>query len=221
MHFQIFKRRKFKKKNMFNFLIARIKDYIPLTTDEIMVIESLFVQEHYQKNEVLLQEGKICHKLFFISDGIVRYSRLSDGEERTFVFSAEGAFCNDLESFLRKTPSKNSITAVEPTTVYSITHKDLQIFYNELRYGDRFGRMAIENIFMNAVNHLTTFYSETPEQRYVGFARQHRELLQRIPQYYIASYIGVTPQALCRIKKKLLNEETVSPFVPEPAGFEC
>ncbi len=189
---------------MYDFLVSRIKDYIPLSDEEIQLVESLFTKEQYLKNEVILQEGDICKKLFFIDKGIVRFSQHADGEERTFVFRAEGAFCNELDSFLRKIPSKNSITAIEPTTVFSISYENLQVFYNDLQHGNRFGRLAIEQIFVMVVNHLTTFYAETPEQRYIRFAQHHKQLLQRIPQYYIASYIGVTPQALCRIKKKLL-----------------
>ena len=191
---------------MFDFLISRIKDYIPLSGEDVQLVESLFVKEQFKKNEVLLSEGNVCQKLFFVARGIVRFSQLSDGEERTYVFRAEGAFCNDLESFLQKTPSKNAITAIEQTIVFSITYDNLQLFYNLVPHGDRFGRLAIEQIFVMVVNHLTTFYAETPEKRYVRFASNHGDLLQRIPQYFIASYVGVTPQALCRIKKKLLGK---------------
>jgi CRP-like cAMP-binding protein len=190
-----------------DFLILRIQDYISLNNKEVDLVKSLFEEEHYKKNEVILKEGDICRKLYFVAKGIVRFSQLAEGEERTFVFRSEGAFCNDLESFLRQTPSQNSIFAIGPTTVLSITFENLQLFYNETTYGDRFGRLAIEQIFTMVVNHLTTFYSESPEQRYVRFASNHGDLLQRIPQYYIASYVGVTPQALCRIKKKLLGRK--------------
>lgn len=186
--------------------MLRIKDYISLSHEETELIRNLFVKEHYRKNDTLLEQGSVCRKLFFIAKGIVRYSQLSDGEERTYVFRAEGAFCNDLESFLEKTPARSTITAIESTTVYSITYDNLQVFYSTLAQGERFGRLAIEQIFVMVVNHLNTFYSETPEQRYLRFASNHKDFLQRVPQYLIASYIGVTPQALCRIKKKLLME---------------
>jgi CRP-like cAMP-binding protein len=191
----------------YDFLILRIKDYIEINNSEIELIKSLFIKEHFNKSEILLTEGNVCQKLYFLAKGIVRFSQLADGEDRTYVFRDEGAFCNDLESFLRKTPSKNSITAIVPTTVFTITYDNLQIFYDKLRYGDRFGRLAIEEIFVMVVNHLTTFYSESPEQRYIRFVQQHKNLLQRIPQYYIASYVGISPQALCRIKKKLLGND--------------
>ena len=190
--------------NAFEFLVSCIKDYIPLSDAEIKVVESLFTKEHYRKNEVLHREGSICRKLFFVARGILRFSQLTDGEERTYVFRAEGAFCNDLDSFLQQTPSQSSITALGPVTVFSISYEKLQVFYDSLQYGDRFGRLAIEKVFVMVVNHLTTFYSETPQQRYERFVKYHKPLLQRIPQYYIASYIGVSPQALCRIKKKQL-----------------
>lgn len=190
----------------YDFLILRIKDYISLNNKEVELVNTLFEEEHFKKNEVILKEGDVCKKLYFVAKGIVRFFQFAEGEERTYVFRSEGAFCNDLESFLKQIPSQNSISAIGKTTVLSITYENLQLFYNELTYGDRFGRLAIEQIFMMVVNHLTTFYSESPEQRYVRFASKHGDLLQRIPQYYIASYVGVTPQALCRIKKKLLGK---------------
>lgn len=191
----------------YDFLISRIKDFIEVNDEEIEIIHRLFVKEHFKKNAILLREGEVCRKLFFIAKGIVRFSKLTDGEDRTYVFRGEGTFCHDLESFLQKVISKSAITAIEPTTVLSITYENLQIFYNELRYGDRFGRLAVEQVFVQVVNLLTTFNSESPEQRYLRFAMNHKHFIQRIPQYYIASHIGVTPQALCRIKKKIAGQE--------------
>jgi len=192
--------------NFYDFLISRIKDYISLSDKEADSVKGLFVEEHFKKNEVILKEGDVCKKLYFVAKGILRFHQLAEGEERTYVFRSEGGFCNDLDSFLKQIPSKNSISAIGSTIGLSITFENLQLFYNEVTYGDRFGRLAIEQIFTMVVDHLTTFYSETPEQRYLRFASMHGDLLQRIPQYYIASYVGVTPQALCRIKKKLLGK---------------
>ncbi len=192
-------------KDFFDYLILRIKDYISLKDNEVEFIQSLFKEEHYINNEVLLREGNVCKKLYFVADGIVRFSQLADGEERTYVIRSEGAFCNDLESFLNQIPSKNSISAVGNTVVLSITYGNLQIFYNEVTHGDRFGRLAMEQKYTTVVNQLSTLYFESPEQRYLRYISNHKDLLQRLPQYYIASQMGVSPQALCRIKKKLLS----------------
>ena len=192
---------------MYEFLISRIKDYIEVNDEEIEVIHRLFVEEHLKKNHELLREGEVCRKLFFIDKGIVRFSKLRDGEDKTYVFRGEGTFCLDLESFLQKVPAKSTITTIEPTIVLSISEENLQIFYNELRFGDRFGRKVTEQAFVEVVNLLTTFNSVSPEERYLRFVTNHKPFIQRIPQYYIASHIGVTPQALCRIKKKMLGRD--------------
>jgi CRP-like cAMP-binding protein len=188
----------------FDFLVLRIKNYIPLNETDKKLIGRLFVPEYFNKNELIIKERDYCQKMYFIATGIVRFSILIDGEDRTFVFRNEGSFFCDLESFLKKTPSRYTISAIEPTAILSITYDNLQVFYKEVNCGERFGRLNIEQIFLGVVNHLNAFYSESPEQRYVRFAKQHKDLLQRIPQYLVASYIGVSPQALCRIKKKLL-----------------
>ena len=145
----------------FDFLILRIKDYIPLNEKDQEIVSRLFVLEYFNKNELILKEGNYCQKLYFIATGIVRFSLLIDGIDRTFVFRDEGAFCSDLESFLKKSPSKYTISTIEPTTVFSITYDNLKVFYNEITYGERFGRLNIEQIFLGVVNHLTTFYSES------------------------------------------------------------
>ena len=192
-------------KDIFEFLILRIKAYILLEDHEVEFIKNLFKEEHYANNEVLHREGNVCKKLYFVADGIVRFSQLADGEERTYFIRSEGEFCNDLESFLNQIPSKNSISAVGKITVLSITYSNLQIFYNEVTHGDRFGRLAMEQKYTNIVNQLSTLYFESPEQRYLRYISKHKDLLQRVPQYYIASQMGVSPQALCRIKKKILS----------------
>ena len=190
----------------YDLLVSRIKDFIEVSDEEIEILHRLFAIEHFKKNAVLLREGEVCRKLFFVAKGIVRFSKFSEGEDRTYAFRVEGTFCLELESFLQKVPSKSTITAIEPTTVLTITYENLQIFYNELRYGDRFGRRVTEQAFIQVVNLLTTFNSGSPEQRFIRFTMNHKPFIQRIPQYYIASHIGVTPQALCRIKKKLLRK---------------
>lgn len=190
-------------KKHFDFLMIGIRNYISLSDWEEDYIKQLFVLETFKRNEAILKEGEICRKLYFVAQGVVRFSQFSKGEERTYVFRPEGSFCNDLESFLCQLPSMNNIYCIENTHILSISYDNLQLFYQNISHGDRFGRLAIEKVFVMVVNHLTTFYSKSPEQRYITFAKKHPELIQRIPQHYIASYVGVTPQALCRIKKNL------------------
>lgn len=188
-----------------DFLIKRIKDYVPIDDHDISLIRRLFECKSYMANDVIHSEGRICDRLWFIENGLVRFSIDMDGEERTFVFRAEGSFTSDIESFLKKTPSRRSIIAIEKTLTYSISWDNLQFLYKEMTYGERFGRLLVEEVFMSAVNHLVSFYTETPEVRYEKLIRNSPDLIQRIPQYLIASFLGVKPQSLCRIKKRQIS----------------
>ena len=147
----------------------------------------------------------MCNKVWFIAKGLVRFSILLDGEDRTFVFRNEGCFTSDIESFLKKTPSNKSIIAIEYTILYSISNANMQVLFKEVTNGERFGRLLIEEVFVMAVSHIASFYTESPEERYLKFTKHNHDFLQRIPQYHIASFLGIKPQSLCRIKKRLLK----------------
>ncbi|TVQ18074.1 MAG: Crp/Fnr family transcriptional regulator [Bacteroidetes bacterium] len=188
---------------MFDFLISRIKDYIALDDKEIQLIESLFVKEEYGRNEVILQEGEVCRKFFFVAKGILRLAKNVNGIDRTFVFRTEGSFGSIMESFCTRFPSPNSINTTERCILYTITYDNLQVFYTTIREGERFGRLLIEEVFMEVSEHLVAMHSLSPEQRYTMLTISEPTMLERIPQYMIASYLGITPQALCRIKKKM------------------
>lgn len=187
------------------FLIEKISEVISLDLNDKKIISELFYRKTYKKNETIIKEGKVCQNLYFIAKGMIRFSIFINGKEKIIVFKDSGSFFTDLESLLVQKPSRFSITAVEPTSILYITNANLQIFYNQIRYGEKFGRMNMQEIFLLVVSQLTTFYSDSPEQRYINFLKEYKNLTQRIPQYQIASYIGVTPQALCRIKKKFFK----------------
>jgi len=188
---------------MFDFLISRIKDYIALDDNEIRLIEFLFVREEYSRSEVILEEGAVCKKFYFVATGILRLTKVVNGVDRTFVFRPEGSFGSVMESFCTQSPSPNSIIAIEHCILYTITYDHLQVFYNEIIEGDRFGRLFIEEVFAEVTDHLISMHSLGPEQRYLRLTNEEPGLLKRVPQYMIASYLGITPQALCRIKKKM------------------
>lgn len=192
---------------MKDLLINKIKEFIPLNNHDIQIIDSLFVFEEYRCNGIILEEGKVCDKLWFIAKGLVRYTINTDGEDRTFIFRNELNFISDIDGFYNGTPATKSIIAIEDCVLYSISQPDLQKFFTEVTHGERFGRLLIEHIFFAAIGHLVSFYTESPETRYIKLLKQNRDFLQRIPQYHIASFLGIKPQSLCRIKKRLLSSE--------------
>jgi len=187
-------------------LLKAIRHYIPLSSDDEAIIRSLFRAEKLKKGQHLLQAGNICRNIFFIEEGLVRYYSVIDGEEKTSYFNKEGEFVCDYASFLPQRPSTINIQALEACTIYFISHSNLQLLYEQVKYGDRFGRMALEDVYVNLINQVNSLYNAPPELRYQIFLTRFPDTGQRIPQYYIASYIGIKPQSLSRIRKRMAGK---------------
>jgi len=186
-------------------LIPFIRALITLQPAETALVQLLFKEKRYKKGDFFLEEGKICRYAGFIEKGIMRYYINHDGEEKNYGFSRENNFVCNLESFAPQKPSHQVIQALEDCTVFVISYADLQQFYLEINEGERFGRLVIEQVFIQTLQDLNSFYTDTPERRYAKFINDHPDLQQRISQYHIASYVGVKAQSLSRIRKRILK----------------
>lgn len=183
-------------------LLNAIRYFVPLSISDEEIVRRLFHKKVFKKGEHLLQAGNVCRYVTFIETGLVRYYINSDGEERTNYFNKEGEFVCNYTSFLPQTPSIVNIQALEDTTIFVISFNDIQELYREMEYGERFGRTAIEQVYLIAINQIGSLYTDPPEVRYNKFLSDFRDIVQRIPQYYIASYVGIKPQSLSRIRKR-------------------
>jgi CRP-like cAMP-binding protein len=185
-----------------DFLIGSIKQIINVSGDEEQLIKQLFTEKHIKKGEHFLSEGHVCRSVALISAGLVRYYINEDGNEGTYYFSREGDFVCDYESFLPQMPSNKNIQALEDTSLYIVSHDGLQQIYKGVKEGERLGRLGIEQVFVNVLQQLSSFYRDSPEMRYQRFLDTYADISQRVPQYYIASYVGIKPQSLSRIRKR-------------------
>ena len=184
-------------------LLNSIRYYISLSSKDEEIISRLFHKKNYKKGSYLLKAGNVCRYIIFIETGLVRYYANTDDNEKTNYFNKEGEFVCDYLSFLPQIPSGINIQALEDTTIYQISFTDMQQFYEQVEHGERFGRLAIEQVFVSAISQMNSLYTDPPEVRYRKFISNFPNLGQRIPQYYIASYIGIQPQSLSRIRKRI------------------
>jgi CRP-like cAMP-binding protein len=187
-------------------LIQTIKDQISISEKETVIIENLFYRKVFKKGEYLLSAGDTCRYILFIESGLVRYYINNDGTEQTYYFNKEGEFVCDYMSFLPQSPSNVNIQALEDTIVHRISAEGIQQFYREVTNGEKFGREAIETVFVNVINQIVSLYTDAPDTRYLKFLSNYPQLVQRIPQYYIASYVGVKAPSLSRIRKRLISK---------------
>ena len=190
---------------MINSLLQSIQSLNNLSPQETGVVSSLFKLRTYKKGEFFLEEGRICKQVGFVVRGLMRYYINQDGEEKTYGFSQENNYVCNYESFIPQRPSSKVIQAVEDSELFVISYADLQLLYASVREGERFGRLAIEAVFIQLLQDISSLYTETPEQRYERFLRDHADLQQRISQYHIASFVGVKPQSLSRIRRRISN----------------
>lgn len=187
-------------------LINKISLYIKLSENDLSIIRELFQSREIKKNDFFLKEGQISSQICFVKKGLFRYYINKDGEEKTFNFRYEGSFITDYESFVFQTSTLQNIQALENSVVYSISYENLQQFYSKIEKGERFGRLVLEHEIIDVVRKLKSFYNDNMKQRYESFVKKFPGVEQRIPQYYIASYVGIKPQSLSRIKKKIINQ---------------
>ncbi|MBT1711860.1 Crp/Fnr family transcriptional regulator [Fulvivirgaceae bacterium PWU5] len=188
-------------------LIATIRNLIQISADEEVILAGLFKPLKLNAGEYFLEEGQLCRYVGFIEEGLVRYHMNDNGSQKTLYFSKEGEFVSNYQSFLPREPSNTSIQAIEDTALQVINYENLQQLYSGVSEGEKLGRLAIENVFLSSLQQLKSFYKDSPAERYQQFLRSYPSLAQRIPQYHIASYVGIKPQSLSRIRKRMVTQK--------------
>lgn len=189
-------------------LIHAIENIIPLEAAEKPFIASLFQLKRYDKQDYFLREGQVCRNVGFINRGLIRYYATdNNGDEQTYDFGKENDFTCNYSSFLDHSPSASSIQFMEDSEVLSISYDDLQRLYAGIKQGERFGRLICEQLYVHAIKKVASLYNDSPEQRYQQFVQDFPDLQQRIPQYYVSSFVGVKPPSLSRIRKRMAGRQ--------------
>ena len=178
-----------------------ISNYIEISDEEWISYSSQFCVKKIEKKEIILSQGAICRDVIFVADGLLRVFFVdNDGEEKTFHFSYENTFSADYESFLKKIPSNYSIQALEDTTIVLMSYEMLHDGYKNLRNGEKLGRLLAEEYFFIFNDKIQDLYTKTPIERYNNLDKKFPNILQRIPQHYIASYLNISSVHLSRLK---------------------
>jgi CRP-like cAMP-binding protein len=188
-------------------LIEKLRTYIEFNEDEERFIDNVFRVKHFAKGEHFLLAGDVCREAAFIESGVFRFYINTGERDATYYFAAENEFICDYPSFLPQRPSSINIQALEAAEIRAISFDDLQRFYRQITFGERFGRLIAEEIFVDSIQQLTSFYQDKPAVRYQNFVHRFSQLVQRLPQYYIASYVGIEPQSLSRIRRRFLSKK--------------
>ena len=188
----------------FDLLISSISRHISLTQEEIDFFTSLLKSKSLTNGEFLLREGDVCKYESFVIKGCLKtYYQDENGIEHIIDFSIEEWWADDLYSLLTQTPSKSNIKAIEDTDIVQISKTDLELLYQKVPRFERFFRILFQNAYISQRAQINSMLSAPAEERYVLFLKRKPYAEKRFSQKDIASYLGVTPQFLSTLKKKL------------------
>lgn len=187
-------------------LINYFSSISPLSEAEAKVIYDSSVVKEYEKHTVLLKEGQSAKNTYFVFKGLIRQYCLVDGEEKTTAFFTEDQWVISLGSFDEEKPSTFYWVCEEDCILLIGNDNSAQdLFKNHPRL-ESIARKIVENTFAEYQQIMTAYLTDTPEQRYLRLVESRPDLIQRIPQYQLASYIGVKPESLSRIRKRLASK---------------
>jgi CRP-like cAMP-binding protein len=181
---------------------AYFNSLITLSDEAWSDFASCIRQEQVSKKEFLLREGEVCDFIAFIGEGMVRFYYVDKGDEKVTAFFFPGDFVSNYRSFLNRQPSDHYIEAMKDVVMYKVTKNDLHALYDKHPSIDRLGRLIAENLYLTVTKRLDSFLYSTPEERYKELQDRNSILLQQVPQYMLASYLGVKPETLSRIRSR-------------------
>ena len=176
-----------------------------LSSEESKAILTGMQTKAFKKGAYLLKEGQISANTYFVLEGCIREYILSDGEEKTTNFFSEEQWAISLNSLSPKKITNHNWVCMEDTTVVVGNEQQAQELFERFPRFETISRIIMDNAYAEQKEALTSYYTDTPEQRYLKLLKSRPELVQRIPQYYLASYIGVKPESLSRIRKRIAS----------------
>jgi len=184
-------------------LIKYFNNLIPLNDEEIELVTAYFKPRLYRKRQYVLQEGDVCNHFNFVIRGCLRMYKVDEkGSAHIIQFASENWWLTNIGSFHERKPSELNIDALEDTMVLQISYDNLIALYIQVAKFDRIFRVLIENSFVTLQNRLLQNISSTAEDRYNSFIEVYPHLSNRLPQTQIASFLGITPEFLSRLRNR-------------------
>lgn len=194
--------------NPLDVLISSFNNSFPLNEKEEEEVRGLFKKKVLKRKGALLQEGDVCKHISFVVSGCFKmYAVDTNFKEHNLQFAIENEWIADIQSFYDEEPSRLSIEALEPSVVLQITHEDLLYLYINYHKFDRNFRIINERKFINFQDRILQSISFTAEERYLNFQRDFPELIKRLPNTQIASYLGITSEFLSKVRKNIVKKK--------------
>lgn len=179
-----------------------------LTEEEFEKLSDWFIPIKLENKMQFVKEGQVSRNLYFVDSGATHTFIIDKkGETHTVQFGFEGYWVGDMYSFFSGNPAIFNLETLEPTTLFAMKHVDFEKACVEIPKFEMFFRILVQNGYLSSLQRIAKSFSEDAEQRYLTLLKNHPDLPQRVPQYLVASYLGIKPQSLSRIRQNLIKKK--------------
>jgi CRP-like cAMP-binding protein len=193
---------------MFELLFKGINEKVKLTEDEEQLCKNYFTPKKIRKKQYLLQQDDICRHTAFVERGLLRsYTVDSKGDEHVLQFAPEGWWIADMYSFLTSEPSTYNIDALEESELLLLTQAANEELLRVIPKMERYFRILSQNALIAIQRRLIGSLSHSSEEKYLKLIATYPDIVQRVPQHMIASFLGITPETLSRIRKQIATRK--------------
>ncbi|MTI32573.1 Crp/Fnr family transcriptional regulator [Xanthovirga aplysinae] len=189
-------------------IFETVQRFVEINQKEWEAVLPYVEVQQLQKHDFLLKPGHICRKMFFLLSGYTRIYSQSPTGEVTRDINKPSTFLTALPSYISEKPSQEIIQCVTKVEVLIISKEHLEGLFYQFHNWERLGRLIIQEMYMDTQQRLYDFIHLTAEDRYRKLLKDHKDLMDHIPLGYIASFLGISPPSLSRIRKQLLNINT-------------
>ncbi|WP_299122192.1 Crp/Fnr family transcriptional regulator [uncultured Tenacibaculum sp.] len=189
-------------------LLDYINKHTSLTAEEEDILNAKITFRNYLKDQYIAQQGDVCKTVNFIVSGCTKtFYTNQEGQEHVVMFSIEDWWASDLGSFITQTPSDFNVQCIEATQLIQFTFENLEYLYAEIPKLERVFRKIVERAFVASQKRIIRNFSLSAKERYLIFKETYPKIEQRVPQYMIASYLGITKEFLSKIKSQIIQNQ--------------
>jgi len=192
---------------MYELFFQKFNETIPLTNEEQDLIRAFLTPKKLRKKQYVLQEGDVCKYIAYVEKGALRAYTISEkGDEHIIQFALEGWLISDLYSFLTGEPATYNIDALEDAELVLISKSSYEELLKKLPKFETYIRLQLTSAYIAMQRRLTSIISFSLEERYSYFNQLYPDIVSRVPQHMIASYMGLTAETLSRVRRRLAGK---------------
>lgn len=183
-----------------------LEENVALADEEWQAFSNLLEEESFSAKSEIVAEGQIARKIYFIDEGLLRTYHIQKGKEINTYFATDKQVISTFASIITQSPSFEYLEVIEDSTVYSLQYSGLMSLYQQYSSFEQFGRILAEKNYLCILDRTILMQTKTAKEKYTDFIKTYnKKIIQRVPQHHIASFLGIAPESLSRIRKEIVS----------------